>query len=350
MMVYNESTPLWQLQDDARTERLYFPWRRLFARTMDLVFYTLLWWTVAYLVFHWNVLLLHWILCSAVMLVISLAVMIALEPLLLFLFGTTPGKALFGIRLRKIQGGRLSVTQGYKRIFRVFSHGCGYAIVPGYNFVRMYKSCKACQVDGVTEWDKGVAYTFGGKFYVQIGLSVISAILVAILLTAVYYGADMPIHRGQLTASQLEENVDSYWQYHGTAWNTELFYTVVFLKKSDGHIFDRMDPPEVVYEETGGIVTGVRFEFTDVSRTVLMALPVWLRCYTVSFIGAQSDMSFLEIHAPGGVLDKLLTPVNTIIDNREGTESVRFTAAGIEICLDITAGEHISASFSLRKV
>lgn len=353
MSVYkHERTPLWQLQDDERIKRLYFPWRRLIARAMDLVFYTLLFWTVAYYVFHWNLLLLHWVPCSAVMLAISLALMIVLEPVLLALFGTTPGKALFGIHLRRIQGGKLSLSQGYIRIIRVLSRGCGYVIIPGYNFVRMYKSCKACQVEGVTEWDESIDYTFRGRFYVQVALSVISAVLVAAFLTVVYYSADMPRYRGQLTASQLQKNVEGYWRFHGTEWNTELFYTVnlQFYEESAGYIFDRMEPPEVVFEETDGIVTGVSFEFTDVSRAVLMALPVWLRCYTVSFVGAQSDMSFLEMHAPGGVLDMLLAPVNTIADNREGTESVRFTVDEIEVSLDITAGENVSAAFSLRKV
>jgi hypothetical protein len=318
---------------------------------MDLVFYTLLWWTVAYLVFHWNLLLLHWVPCGAVMFTISLAVMIVLEPVLLALFGTTPGKALFGMRLRRMQGGKLSLAQGYIRIFRVLSRGCGFVVIPGYNFVQMYKSCKACQVEGVTEWDEGIAYTVRGRFYVQIALSVISVLLVAAVLTAVYYSADMPRHRGQLTVAQLQRNVDSYWRFHGTEWNTELFYTVnlQFYEESAGYIFDRMEPPEVVFEETDGIVTGVSFEFTDVSRAVLMALPVWLRSYTVSFVGAQNDMSFLDMHAPGGVLDMLLAPVDTIVNKREGKESVRFTVDGIEVSLDITAGETVSAAFSLRK-
>ena len=348
----HENIPLWQLPDDKRAERLFLPWRRLLARAVDLVFYLLVWWVVAYFGFHWNVLLMHWLPCSIVMFAISLGVMIVLEPVFLALIGTTPGKALFGIHLRKAQGGKLSLPQGYLRILRVLAHGCGYVILPIYNFVRMYIACKDCQVEGATEWDKGIDYTYSGNFRVQTTLSIVSVLIGVVLLMTVYFSADMPKYRGQITTSQLEQNVDSYWKFHGTAWNTELFYTVnlQFYDISAGYIFDRMDPPDVVFDETNGVVTGVSFEFTDASRTVLMALPTWLRGYAVSFIGAHRDVNFIDMHFPGGILDLLLTPVNAIIDSRVGTESVSFTADGIEVSLNIEVDQFVSVSFSIKKL
>jgi len=61
-------------------------------------------------------------------------------------------------------------------------------------------------------------------------------------------------------------------------------------------------------------------------------------------------MSFLEMHAPGGVIDTLVKPHNTIISNRSGTERVVFTADGTEISFDITAEEFITVAFSMKKV
>ena len=348
----NENTRLWQLQGDERSERIRLPWRRMMARAVDFLICLLLWWAVTYLGFHCNVLLLHWLPCSALIIAITLVVMIVLEPIIIALFGATPGKALLNIRVGKAQGGKLSVGESYARTLRVFARGCGYVVIPVYNFIKIYQAWKDCQVEGKTEWDENISYTVGGNFGLQTLLSVISALLALVLLASVYFAADMPRRRGDLTATQLEENLEDYWRFHGTAWNTELFYTVnlQFYEMSAGYIFDRMTPPEVVLEERNGVVTGVSFEFEDESRMVLMALPVWLRGYTVAFVGAQSDIGFLKMHAPSGVLDVLLDPVRTITNNRSGKESINFTVSGVEVSLDMFVDENVSVSFSLRVV
>ena len=203
-------------------------------------------------------------------------IMLVLEPVLLTLLCTTPGKALFGMRIRDAQGKKLSIPQGYVRIMRIMSRGCGYVIIPVYNFVRVFKACNTCQVEGATEWDADMDYSFRGKFNVQVVLCIVAVALIAVLMTGIYFSSDMPKHSAPLTAAQLEDNLDRYWDFHETAWNTKLFYTVnlQFYEISAGYISERMDPPEVVYDTENGVIPGVSFEFTEVSRTVLMALPV----------------------------------------------------------------------------
>lgn len=351
-MEKTEFIPLWQLRGREKTDRLLFPWKRLLARILDMCFYLLVWWTAGYLVFRWNLMLYPWIPRTLLIILISVAVMLVLEPPILSLLKTTPGKAVFGIRVTKPDGSRLSVKEAYIRVFRMARLGAGYIVPPGYNFVRMYMSMKKCEVEGRTEWDEGLSYTARGSFLAQVGLAIMYLLVIAILMSAGYFGADMPVHRGDLTAQELQENVDAYWKFHGTAWNTELFYTVnlQFYKRSAGHIFDRMEPPDVTVEEENGVVTAVSFEFNDATRLVSDALPVWLRCYTISFIGAQDGMNFISMHAPGGPLEQLLGPVDRLIAERRGTIEVNFISGGVEVNLEFTIDQMASARFSLRKI
>ncbi|MCL2226987.1 MAG: RDD family protein [Oscillospiraceae bacterium] len=342
---------LWHLPEVERKERLCLPWRRLIARIVDMVFYTLLWWPIVYLAFHWNMLLMNWAAFGASLLVFSLALMILLEPIFLAFLGTTPGKRLFGIRLRTEHGGKLSILQGYRRIFRVLTHGCGFVVIPIYNFVRMYKACKRCQIEGSVEWDEGIEYTSSGEFPIQAFLGVICVAVSIFIFGAVYFAADMPRHRGQVTVARFEENLDAYWRFHGSAWNTALYFHVglIFYDTPIGHIFDRMDPPEVVFQEADGIVTGISFRLVDETRLSLASLPEWLRAFAVSYVGAQRNMSFTRMHMRGGVLDSLLAPLYEI-GNREGSGRASFIAAGVEVNFDISVGHRVNAYFSMRKI
>ena len=82
------------------------PWRRLFARLFDLELYQLAWTALLSLGFHVNVAeqsaAVQWLNTG-----ICLALMIIVEPILLSLWGTTPGKAILGLRVEKTEGGWL---------------------------------------------------------------------------------------------------------------------------------------------------------------------------------------------------------------------------------------------------
>ena len=348
----NSQLTLWQLPGKERKERVLFPWRRLFARGVDLCVYTLLWWSIAYFVFHWNVMLFHWFTRSCIIFGISFAIMLVLEPLPLRIFGTTPGKALFGMKLRNKDGKKLSLKQGYERVYNVFSRGCGYVVIPVYNFVRMFKSCKLCQVTGAVEWDaeEDIRYTYRGDFRVAIAVNIVFLALIMASVVAVYFAADMPRQRGDLTVAQFEENLEQYWAFHGEAWNTRLYTSIPleFFEIPVGYIFDRMAPPEVHFTETNGVVTGVHFEIVNAPRAVLRVLDRWLRAYTVVFVGAQRDMNFYRMHASGGVLDTLLSPFFAI-GGRSGADRVNFTAAGVDIFFEFNAGHRVNAYFRMSK-
>lgn len=62
---------------------------------------------------------------------------IPLETLYLKFFGTTPGKALLGIHIRKANGEKLSLKEAFKRSFKVAFCGLGFGI-PFVNIICIY--------------------------------------------------------------------------------------------------------------------------------------------------------------------------------------------------------------------
>ncbi|MCQ2371322.1 MAG: RDD family protein [Akkermansia sp.] len=151
-----EAEPLREEDMPQGVERLYLPSPgvRLMARLVDMALYTVL----AYLVFNmrgvpFNLSLLP----GSPMFWLG---MLVLEPLLLSTWGTTPGKALFCLRVRMMgapgQGGNVVVKLGYWRAFArtllVFVLGLGMmlSILPVFT---MLLSRWQLRRQGITVWD-----------------------------------------------------------------------------------------------------------------------------------------------------------------------------------------------------
>lgn len=106
--------------DQDRLPRRIFPWRRYFARSFDLTLYTTLFHLALQLLFHENILLrnkstAYGLLDGA----IALGIMLAAETVMLHVWGTTPGKALFGLRIVREDGSCLSLAQSLQRTIMV---------------------------------------------------------------------------------------------------------------------------------------------------------------------------------------------------------------------------------------
>ena len=269
------------------------PWRRWLARGLDLSLYYLLWSAFAFLVLHRNVA--NWNFRG---MLISMGLMILIEPFLLRFFGTTPGKALFGIRIRDAQGEKLSLGQGYRRVWLVFL--CGYgAWIPIFNIVRLVISYKNCKKHGFMSWDSD-AYYKEETFQYTVNRRLLPVRAVAyILIGALFIGAafilpaaaDMPRHRGDLTVEQFQDNVQRYMRFHNLIPPPVDPNAVVF------HVFGpRNPPPELNIVETNGIVTEISFEIVDGEFHEAWGLQSRVRAYIVSFVGAQDGVNFWNMH------------------------------------------------------
>lgn len=199
-----------------RVQPVSHPWRRYLARMFDFALYR-----VFCILFASYVLRVHLSSQSGVLhTIFSMLLMLLVEPLLLLLFRTTPGKALFGLRLTSASGGRLRYWSGLTRTMLLFLSGMGLCI-PIYEWVRLWKSYRACKDGEWLPWesedkcDDAAVYTIRDTAPWR-GFAWAAAS--AALLAVIYFGAmqsQLPIHRGELTVAQFVENYNDmarFWE------------------------------------------------------------------------------------------------------------------------------------------
>lgn len=90
---------------------------------------------------------------DALLTVVVMAVWVILESVLLHAFGTTPGKALFNIRLRRADGRMLKIDEALIRSLRVWVFGLGLGL-PLVNLIAMALAHGRLKREGQTSWDE----------------------------------------------------------------------------------------------------------------------------------------------------------------------------------------------------
>ena len=140
---------------------VHHPWRRFFARTVDLMsigilIFFLFAFSVGYL-FPNNIggfvkFIENPIGATIVLYVLWLPV----EALFLSVGGTTPAKWIFGIRVTSQTGEKLSYGQALKRAFLVFVQGDGFGIPLVTLFTRLFAYRRLTKT-GTTLWDTSVS-------------------------------------------------------------------------------------------------------------------------------------------------------------------------------------------------
>lgn len=195
-------------------ERYLRPWRRYFARSVDLALYSLPWTALCALVFHWNqpANLFTRLLQSY----IAFGLMLVIEPLLLHFWGTTPGKAIFGITVRGPAGEKLSLSRAWRRTVSVFGRGLGWGI-PIYDLWRMWKSYQS-QEDDPEGWeydDSGAAerYAFADGANWRCAVCAGALLLIPALSTLLLLQGQLPPNRGPLTEAEFYENCNFFMDY-----------------------------------------------------------------------------------------------------------------------------------------
>lgn len=129
--------------------KLNLPWRRFFARDMDYMLCSLLLTGIVRMVPRLDTL----------KSVLTLVAMLLLEPLCLHLFATTPGKAIFGIRVLNPEEGKLSYGDGLVRTWTVLWEGEALRI-PFLNCYFLYKAYSATENGLILSWEWDSDLTF----------------------------------------------------------------------------------------------------------------------------------------------------------------------------------------------
>lgn len=150
------------------------PWRRFWARMLDYTFYGF----VLGVIFALCGIIIppmYWGLVGVGLIFLWTFI----EAGFLCTWGTTPGKAMLAMDVRKKEGGKLSYLDGINRSFSVWWLGLGAAIYP-ISIITMIVACTKLSNLGETTWDKKGDYVVS---YGRVGpLRVIIVILFFIIL------------------------------------------------------------------------------------------------------------------------------------------------------------------------
>ncbi len=129
--------------------RLNLPWRRYWARCFDFSLYNTL---VSLLIYDFQYRVIY-------VPILTLIAMLTLEPLLLSMFGTTVGKAIFGIRVTDQEGNRLDYNSAIERTWTVMWEGEALRI-PLICLYFQYKSLDLAEQDIPLSWESGSELTY----------------------------------------------------------------------------------------------------------------------------------------------------------------------------------------------
>lgn len=135
-----------------------------------------------------------------------------LEPLFLRLWGTTPGKALLGMRLTGPDGKNMPYTEGLARYFLMMWYGQGFEI-PVWSLIQWYRSARRCWNDEPQPWDAEVAY-IAKPFRARYGVGlVLASLLVLAAGEAANSWSQTPPNRGDVTVAEFAENFNWEIEY-----------------------------------------------------------------------------------------------------------------------------------------
>lgn len=308
--------------------QVFYPWRRYFARTLDLFFYNTLWSCFLGLVFHVN-LTARGNINNLLDTFVATAIMLFLEPLLLHLFGTTLGKVIFGLQIGASDNRRLSYAEGLKRTWGVIGAGMGFNI-PIYNLVRLCKSYNLCSENEIQPWDEDISYTikdtrwYRGVIYVGAYIALIAILIMSLFIQ------QLPPNRGNLTVAEFAENYNYYAKYFDINFGDEYLnengsWAKNTFDKSNHVKIGYAQKPKYIYAIENGYVKGVSFKVEmENSQKWLNSYDNQMLLLSFAFVGAQDEI---------GLFPKELQRIAEQIENNT-FENFDFTEVGVVFTCD----------------
>lgn len=252
-------SPRFAPSEDARpSDSVLHPWRRFFARRVDFLLYGVSWTAVYLLAFHWRQSGSVWE--NLVNSYVAYGLMLLLEPLMLHFWGTTPGKRLFGIKIRDADGRKLTCAAAWRRTWGVFGRGEGYG-VPIYNLWRYWRSYKDCESGEGAPWEEDETYTFSDDRGWRCAACAAAYAAALGLTWLISLQALLPPNRGTLTAAEFYENCNFYMDYLGVGGSRRLSEDGAWVEPAPGGavVVYPVDELRTAYQVTltGGGVTAV---------------------------------------------------------------------------------------------
>lgn len=230
------------------------------------------------------------------------AIWLFLEPLLLCLFGTTPGKALLGLRITGRNGEKLTYAEGFTRHLLLLWHGEGL-FIPIWSWIQMFRTASRCWNDEPQPWDEGTAYTAAPfRPLRHAGAMVLASAVILVGAEAANSFSQLPPNRGDLTVAEFAENYnrqDAYihpspsWILDETgAWKRVPDPPGTYVVHLDGDADWRLDH-DFCYTLESGAVRAVTWERSVENTEEWIYLPVTtITTAATALIWAREDAPF----------------------------------------------------------
>ena len=273
------------------------PWRRYFARGIDLSLVGLPVSFVQYVLLHRNYTTVsRWedIVCA----LIGWGLLLLLEPLLLARFGTTAGKWCMGITVTRPDGERLSYSEALNRTALVWFYGAGLGL-PLVELVCSYLSYRRYMRGEELAWEEGSVERFDGRGTGKMALLCAACWAVRGTLTvAMVLAAMLPPNRGDLTVAEFAENVNFYRDFFdcGERWSLDengewaenQYENVVYFGGGDG-------PAPFTYTVEDGTLRAVHWAYTETAETIYGTGDENARMAYLALAAAQKGTSLFNI-------------------------------------------------------
>jgi len=157
------------------------PWVRFFARMLDILLFSSF---LGFMLFYFFPSFFDWVTYSVSDTLLGFLVVfvfVFIEPLMLVLWGATPGKALLGIRLGCVDGSRFSYLGCLRRSFWVWVRGLGLGL-PVVCLVAFFMAYRCLRREGVTSWDRDY-----GFFVLHSRVGFLRGVVVVLIFVVFFY-------------------------------------------------------------------------------------------------------------------------------------------------------------------
>lgn len=340
------------------------PWRRLFARDIDFILYSLIWSAFLTFALDFNInaqqsmshrlFIPELILSTIGSILIQCATILLFEPLMLKYTGTTPGKFLFGIRVTSLSGDRLTYREAFRRTWDVLRRGYGF-LIPIYYLIRLYKSYKACKNEETLYWEEDSVLHLKTE---QLPLGILAWVSASLLSLVIEYMlgqyAALPPNTGDLTVDEFCENFNDTQEFFGIERQLNLPPSLISgiagISDSPLYLDDdakwRKKPntpyivlngeyaplPEFKFTEKDGIITGINFSYSVENENVkISSYGDSMALAAVSYICAQNDYSVLPDSFQPDTPEEIFALFK---EHGDYFEDFTFTEAGITVECD----------------
>lgn len=279
------------------------PWRRYFARAIDLTIVGLMVSFVQFVLLHHNLVNISKgenVLCGLA----GWGLLVLIEPLLLARFGTTAGKWCMGITVTRPDGERLSYGEALERTAAVWLYGAGLGISI-MELVCNYRSYRRYMNGEELAWESGSIERFDERGTGRMVLLYAASTALSLALTlAMGLSAALPPNRGDLTVAEFAENVNFYRGYfdYGQRWT---------LDSSGGWVENEYEyenenvsyfggggaPAPFTYTVEDGVLRAVHWVYTETAETIYGTGDENARMAYLALAAAQKGTSLFNIRS-----------------------------------------------------